>query len=83
VGRHDEVPAVLDQLEKRKVYDRAQAALLRAVAHAEALRGLASDPAGLRAYWSRLPDTERTNPRVARAAFRSCGGLRRRRARWL
>jgi HemY protein len=71
VGRHDQVPAVVDQLEKRKVYDRAQAALLRAVAHAEALRDLASDPAGLRAYWSRLPDAERTNPRVALAAARS------------
>ena len=70
-GRHAEVPPIVDQLEKRKVYDRQQAELLRAVAHADALRGLATDAAGLRAYWHRLPDAERTNPRVAHAAARS------------
>ena len=70
-GRHAEVPPIVDQLEKRKVYDRRQAELLRAVAHADALRGLAADAAGLRAYWQRLPDAERTNPRVAHAAARS------------
>ena len=70
-GRHAEVPAIVDQLEKRKVYDEAQADLLREAAHAEALRGFASDTAGLRAYWNRLPDAERVLPRVALAAARS------------
>jgi HemY protein len=78
-GRHAEVPAIVDLLEKRKVYDRPQAELLRAAAHAEALRGLASDPAGLRAYFGRLSDADRIHPRVARAAaegFLAVGGDR-------
>jgi HemY protein len=67
-GRHAETPPLIDQLQKRKVFDPAQADLLRATAHAEALRGLAADPTGLRAYWNRLSDAERTQPRVALAA---------------
>jgi len=70
-GRHAELPPIIDQLEKRKVYDRAQADLLRAAAHADALKDLSTDIAGMRAYWSRLSDTDRTNPRVARAAAQS------------
>jgi HemY protein len=70
-GRHAEIPAVVDQLEKRKLYDRPQADLLRSVAHADALRGLASDAAGLRAYWDRLPDALRSTPRIAASAARS------------
>jgi len=78
-GRHVEIPAVVDQLVKRKVYEPAQGDLLRASAHAEALAGLRHDAAGLRAYWSRLSDTERQNPKVARAAattFLALGGDR-------
>jgi HemY protein len=78
-GRHAEVPPVVDQLEKRKVYDRAQADVLRAVAHADALRNFAGDPAGLRAYWNRLPDAVRVDSRVAGAAaqgFLAMGGDR-------
>jgi HemY protein len=48
-GRHAETPALIDQLHKRKVYDAGQAELLRAAAHAEALRALGADPGGLRA----------------------------------
>jgi len=70
-GRHAEVPAIVDQLEKRRVYDEAQADLLREAAHAEALRAFASDAAGLRAYWSRLSEGDRALPRVALAAARS------------
>jgi HemY protein len=70
-GRHAEVPALVDQLAKRKVYDAAQATLLRAAAHAEALRSLGNDPNGFRAYWSRLPDADRLLPRIARAAAAS------------
>jgi HemY protein len=70
-GRHAETPALIDQLHKRKVFDAGQAELLRSTAHAEALRQLASDPAGLRAYWNRLPDADRAAPRVARAAAQS------------
>ncbi len=67
-GRHAETLPLIEQLQKRKVLDAAQAELLRATAHAEALRALAADPSGLRGYWTRLADADRAQPRVARAA---------------
>jgi HemY protein len=70
-GRHAEVPPLVDQLVKRKVYDTAQGEMLRASAHAEALAELAADPGGLRDYWNRLPEAERLHPKVAREAARS------------
>jgi len=70
-GRPAEIPALVDQLVKRKVYDPKQGELLRASAHAEALETLAHDAAGLRAYWSRVPEGDRLQPKVARAAARS------------
>lgn len=70
-GRHTEVPALLDQLAKRKVYEPDQAALLRAAAHADALRSLAADAAGLRAYWNKLSDNDRALPKIALAGARS------------
>jgi HemY protein len=78
-GRHADIPAVVDQLVKRKVYDAAQGELLRASAHAETLLGLRHDAAGLRAYWNRLSEAERQNPKVARAgatSFLALGGDR-------
>jgi HemY protein len=45
--------------------------LLRASAHAEALASLVHDAAGLRAYWARVPENDRLQPKVARAAARS------------
>lgn len=77
--RFSEIPPIVDQLVKRKVYDIAQGDLLRATAHAEALAGYRHDASGLRAYWNRLGDTDRTNPKVARAgavAFLALGGDR-------
>ena len=70
-GRHVEVAPLVDQLVKRHVYDTAQGDTLRAGAHAEALASLRQDAAGLRAYWNRLSDTDRENPRVARAGAAS------------
>lgn len=70
-GRPGEIPALVDQLVKRKVYDPQQGELLRASAHAEALANLAHDAAGLRAYWARVPENDRLQPKVARAAARS------------
>jgi len=78
-GRHADVPPVVDQLVKRKVYEPAQGELLRASAHAEALAALRHDAAGLRAYWNRLSEAERQNPKVARAgaaSFLALGGDR-------
>jgi HemY protein len=70
-GRPAEIPALVDQLVKRKVYDPKQGDVLRASAHAEALAHLAHDAAGLRAYWARVPENDRLQPKVARAAARS------------
>ena len=77
--RFTDIPPIVDQLVKRKVYDAGQGDMLRATAHAEALTAFRSDANGLRAYWSKLSDTDRTNPKVARAgatAFLSLGGDR-------
>jgi HemY protein len=77
--RFADIPPIVDQLVKRKVYDTEQGDLLRATAHAEALVAHRHDAGGLRAYWNRLSDTERTNPKVARAgatAFLALGGDR-------
>jgi HemY protein len=70
-GRPAEIPALVDQLVKRKVYDAAQGEQIRAGAHAEALAALSHDASGLRDYWGRLPEAERVHPAVARAAARS------------
>lgn len=77
--RFTEIPPIVDQLVKRKVYDAGQGDMLRASAHAEALTAFRSDASGLRAYWGKLSDNDRTNPKVARAgatAFLSLGGDR-------
>ncbi|HEY3180346.1 MAG TPA: heme biosynthesis HemY N-terminal domain-containing protein [Casimicrobiaceae bacterium] len=78
-GRHAEIPALIDQLVKRKVYDTAQGEVLRASAHAEALAGFTHDASGLRDYWNRLADAEKLQPKIARAAagaFIALGGDR-------
>ena len=78
-NRHAEIPALVDQLVKRKVYDPTQGDLLRASAHAAALVGYRHDAAGLRSYWNRLSEGDRINPKVARAGasgFLALGGDR-------
>jgi HemY protein len=77
--RFADIPPVVDQLVKRKVYDAEQGELLRASAHAEALGALRHDATSVRAYWNKLSDTDKTNPKVARAgasAFLALGGDR-------
>lgn len=69
--RYADVPRVVAELVKRKVYDAPHAELIRAGAHAQALRQLAHDAAGLRDYWQRLPEADRLSTRVADAAARS------------
>ncbi|MEP7276192.1 MAG: heme biosynthesis HemY N-terminal domain-containing protein [Betaproteobacteria bacterium] len=70
-GRPAEIPPLVDQLVKRKVYDAAQGDALRAGAHAEALAALSHDASGLRDYWGRLSEAERLKSKVARAGARS------------
>ena len=45
--------------------------MLRASAHAEALETFAHDAAGLRAYWARVPESDRVQPKVASAAAKT------------
>jgi HemY protein len=70
-GRYAEIPPLVDQLVKRKVYGADEGELLRAAAHAQELRARAQDAGGLRAYWARLGDAEQRQPRIALAAARS------------
>lgn len=70
-GRSADIPALVDQLVKRKVYGAAEGEFVRAAAHAQSLAARADDPADLRAYWARLSDAEQRMPKVARAAARS------------
>ena len=70
-GRWAEIPALLDQLVRRKVFDAAQADFVRVSAHSEHLKSLAQDANGLRDYWGRLPESSRIQPKVTRAAAQS------------
>lgn len=67
-NRWDEIPAVLDQLVKRKVFEPAHAEHARVHARSEQLMALATEPQGLRDYWNRVPEADRIHPNVARAA---------------
>lgn len=69
--RWTDVAPLLEQLVKRKVFDSTQAEHVRVTAQSEQLKALAHDAAGLREYWSRLPDAAKRHPKVARAAARS------------
>lgn len=59
---------VIDQLEKRKVYDAGQARDLRCRALAEHLKRCATDVTSLDEAWRKVPDSLRRDTRVARAA---------------
>jgi HemY protein len=69
--RWTDIPSLLDQLVRRKVFDAAQAEHVRVSAQSEQLKLLAHDAAGLRDYWSRLADVAKAHPKIARAAARS------------
>ncbi|TMH64730.1 MAG: heme biosynthesis protein HemY [Betaproteobacteria bacterium] len=69
--RFDQIPSLVDQLVKRGVFDAAQGEQVRIAAQREQLRALAHDAAGLRDAWSRLPESTRTLPPIARAAAQS------------
>jgi len=71
VGRFGDIPPLVEQLIKRGVFDTAQGEQVKTAAQREHLRALATDAAGLRDAWGRLPDATRTQPKVARAAAQS------------
>jgi len=70
-GRYAEIPPLVDQLVKRKVYGVREGEFVRAAAHAQELAARVLDGEGLRAYWSKLAEGEQRNPKIARAAARS------------
>jgi len=70
-GRYAEIPPLVDQLVKRKVYGVREGEFVRAAAHAQELAARVLDGEGLRAYWSKLTEGEQRNPKIARAAARS------------
>ena len=63
---------VIDRLEKRKVYDVAQARELRCRALVEHLKRRATDISSLEDAWRKVPDALRRDTRVARAAVEGC-----------
>ena len=69
-GRYAEIPPLVDQLVKRKVYGVREGEFVRAAAHAQELGARMLDGEGLRTYWSNLSETEQRNPKIARAAAR-------------
>jgi HemY protein len=70
-GRYAEIPPLVDNLVKRKVYGVREGEFVRAAAHAQELAARVLDGEGLRAYWSKLTEAEQRNPKIARAAARS------------
>ena len=77
--RFADIPSLVEQLVKRGVFDAAQGEQVRIAAQREQLRALVHDAAGLRDAWSRLPESMRTQPPIARAAalsFLQLGGDR-------
>jgi len=70
-GRYAEIPPLVDNLVKRKVYGVREGEFVRAAAHAQELAARVLDGEGLRAYWSKLAEGEQRNPKIARAAARS------------
>jgi HemY protein len=69
-GRYVDIPPLLDQLVRRKVFGPDEANLIRAVAHAEVLGQCGNDSARLRSYWARLSDADQRMPRIAAAGAR-------------
>jgi HemY protein len=68
--------SVIDQLERRKVFDGEQAASLRRHALAEHLKRRAADMAALDEAWRKMPDAQRRDTVVARAAAEGYAALK-------
>jgi HemY protein len=64
----DPVLALIDQLEKRGVFDAEQAAQIRIRARAESLRRKALDEHALAEAWQKIPAREKKETRIAAAA---------------
>lgn len=65
------VLALVDQLEKRNVYDAEHAEQIRRYAQAEHLERLATDLHALEGAWQKIPQRQKRDTRIALAAARS------------
>jgi HemY protein len=64
----EQVLALVDQLERRGVFDATQAGQLRRHAHAENLKRQALDPRALEECWQKIPARDKRDAKVAAAA---------------
>lgn len=69
-GNWEQVLALVDQLERRDVFDAGQAEQIRRYAQAENLKRRAVDSATLEAAWQKVPARQKKDTRVAAAAAR-------------
>ena len=76
--RWDQVLTLVDELERRRVFDAEQAAKLRTHAIAENLKRKALDPHALDEAWKKVDDAHKRDAAVAVAAAQSYIGLGRR-----
>ena len=67
----EQVLGLVDQLEKRNVYDAEHAEQIRRYAQAERLLRHAGDPRALEDAWDRIPARQKRDTRIAAAAARS------------
>jgi len=68
---------LVDQLERRGVFDAAQALQLRRYAQIESIKRRALDPFSLEEYWHKIPIEQKRDPKLAAAAaqaFTALGG---------
>lgn len=67
----DQVLVLVAQLEKREAIDPIQATQQKINAHQENLKRKRQDLAGLRDYWQKIPNADKTNSKIALAAAQS------------
>lgn len=75
VGQWDQVPALIDQLEKRDVFSVEQADAERRHAWRQLIQCKSGDAPGLAATWKRVPERYRRDTAVAAAAAAAFHGL--------
>jgi HemY protein len=75
IGQWDQVPALIDQLEKRDVFSVEQADAERRHAWRQLIQHKAGDAAGLAATWKRVPERYRRDTVVAGTAAAAFHGL--------
>lgn len=77
LGQWEQVPALIDQLEKRRVFGAGQADIERRHAWRQLIQRHAGDAAALTAVWRGIPDRHRREAAVAAAAAAAFAGLGR------